>query len=318
MDPQAVHCVFFLKRACKKGAACPFLHDNSLFEKVQTAKVEGHRSTPCIFYQKGFCMKGDACPFSHGAPQPRPQEAYEEQEEKEEEVAEKTERSGTKAPPQSSFQMASSYQAPGFGAWSSGVGAGMNGSGGSSFGGGSTFTFGKQTLPTKKKKKKKDDDVTAAAATSNIVHSRKEDDDKGQGSRIGKIEKGDEKKEVKRKHKKITWKSSSSSKTSGPCKAAAGAASSSIGQGTMGKKRKLPQFAESHRSVGVARKEKEKEKEEVFVSLEPKKKKKSATITSSPPPRAVKEQPLKPKVSIEKAAVVEDDDFDKVLDEFDF
>ena len=65
MDSKSVHCVFFLKRACKKGDDCPFLHDQSLFSRVQTARSQEKSKVPCIFYQKGKCFKGEDCPFSH-------------------------------------------------------------------------------------------------------------------------------------------------------------------------------------------------------------------------------------------------------------
>ena len=61
MNVSAVHCSFFLRKACKKGSQCPFLHDYSLFQ----SRSEGQRATPCVFFQKGNCLKGFACPFSH-------------------------------------------------------------------------------------------------------------------------------------------------------------------------------------------------------------------------------------------------------------
>jgi len=79
MGSQSMHCVFFLKNACTKGSSCRFLHDHSLFDKVNGPLGGGarkpnaggfspaSRSRPlCIFFQRGKCLKGEACPFSHG------------------------------------------------------------------------------------------------------------------------------------------------------------------------------------------------------------------------------------------------------------
>ena len=67
-ESKLVHCVFFLNRACRKGDACPFLHDASLFAKVEDARREERKRTACVFHRRGTCTKGDACPFAHEGP----------------------------------------------------------------------------------------------------------------------------------------------------------------------------------------------------------------------------------------------------------
>lgn len=46
-------CIFFLRSACSKGAACPFRH------------VSGDKAIVCKHWLRGLCKKGDLCEFLH-------------------------------------------------------------------------------------------------------------------------------------------------------------------------------------------------------------------------------------------------------------
>lgn len=67
------HCKFFQQGRCTKGAACSFIHDQSLatpawpVPTLRTASLplQTKSKLPCSFFLQGRCKNRDECAFSH-------------------------------------------------------------------------------------------------------------------------------------------------------------------------------------------------------------------------------------------------------------
>ncbi|KZV99990.1 hypothetical protein EXIGLDRAFT_639868 [Exidia glandulosa HHB12029] len=55
-------CHFYRQKRCRKGANCPFLHDEPASAQLVTTSA---RPPACMFWQSGTCTKGADCAFTH-------------------------------------------------------------------------------------------------------------------------------------------------------------------------------------------------------------------------------------------------------------
>ncbi|KAK7060921.1 hypothetical protein VNI00_000654 [Paramarasmius palmivorus] len=60
MSSRSQVCKYFLSDACRKGNACPFLHEDGAVVQRQSSSMD-----VCLYFQKGACLFGDRCRNKH-------------------------------------------------------------------------------------------------------------------------------------------------------------------------------------------------------------------------------------------------------------